>query len=164
MSTEEAPESSASWRAYERARRYLVSNWVRSSTSRTSIVTKRAVKEEFGIDGLIYETRPFTIASGEVQEMRPVVRRMYEETQEDLRRRGITSVRLYRGVKTDVIGEGVISSWTSDKDTARKYGGYGILLEEVTADRIFMYHEGPGWINGPRGDEFEFIILMEAPR
>lgn len=35
---------------------------------------------------------------------------------------------------------------------------------EISANKIFMYHEGPGWKNGEFGNQWEYIVLKEEPK
>jgi hypothetical protein len=150
--------------SFEDERGRLVAEWVRGSWRRTSIVMKRAVRAEFKLGGLIYERSRVTVRPAEVETLRPVVRRMYEETQADLRRRGVTVVRLYRGVKRPMSRIGVLESWTLDPATAERFGTYDILVEDIPAARIFMYYQGPGWQRGPFGQQYEYIVMSEAPQ
>jgi hypothetical protein len=94
---------------------------------------------------------------------------MYRETQDDLRVRGISEVLLYRGVREPydpATAVGVIESWTSDYDVAVEFAGPTgeVWIERITATRILAWYDGPGWVNGPKGSQFEWLILSEEPR
>jgi hypothetical protein len=120
---------------------------------------QEAVKQEFGLEGLVWHGRfAYSLSQTTIDRLRPVARQMYEETQTDLASRGVVAIRLYRGVSA---GEPVrvISSWTSDLSVAQRFGGGVILDADVAADRVFMYHRGPGWQNGPFGDQAEYLVL-----
>ena len=58
----------------------------------------------------------------------------------------------------------MFESWSADPATARRFGACDILVEDIPAERVFMYHEGPGWRSGPFGQQYEYIVMSEAPR
>lgn len=151
-------------RAFGRRRREVMVQWVRGSNRRTSTLLKHAVKAEFDIGRPVYQRRAFAIRSAQVDGLRPVVRRMYAQTQADLRDRGITEALLYRGLKSPAVVGDVLESWTDNLSVAQGFGSYDILVETIPAARIFMYYLGAGWITGPFGQQFEFLVLSEAPR
>ncbi len=92
------------------------------------------------------------------------MRRIYEDTQEALRRRSILQVRLYRGLAAPYETPSILSSFTASLDMAMKFGPYGVIEENVPAVRIFAWYEGPGWRNGRFGQQFEYVVLSEEPR
>jgi hypothetical protein len=138
--------------------------WVSGSNSRGATLLKLTVKSEFALVRPVYQRRDFAIRPSQIASLRPVVRRMYRDTQADLSRRGISNVQLFRGVKSPVIVGDVLESWTTDLPTARVFGSYDVLVEIVPAERVFMYYQGPGWVAGPFGQQFEYLVLSEVPK
>jgi hypothetical protein len=137
---------------------------VHGSTRRPSILLKEAIKQEFGMPGLVMNKRDFSIAQGEINGVRDTVRQMYDRTQESFRQQGITTISLYRGVKSDVRVPGVVESWTTDLKTARKFDGYDIMEMTVPVDRVFMHSGGPGWKNGKYGEQHEYMVMADRPK
>ncbi len=149
-------------REYERERNRLIYSWVRGSTRKASVEMQEAVKQEFGLSGEVWHgTFKYALSQKRIDRLRLVVRKMYEETQADLVRKGVTEIRLYRGIRSPAATMRVISSWTASHDVARQSGERGILRLVVSADRVFMYHAGPGWQDGPFGQQFEYLVLGE---
>lgn len=112
----------------------------------------------------MFNPKELTVTDGEIQALESTVREIYERTQRHLRDRGIQSVRLYRGIQSEIIEPGVIESWTSDVDTAVRFNGFLVLEEDVPAERVFLYHLGPGWRNGRFGGQFEYLVLGSVPK
>lgn len=140
----------------------MQASWVRGSSRKQSVLLKVAVKEEFGLPQEVWKRGKHKFTDEQIAQARVAVRRMYEETQEHLKQQGISSLHLYRGIKSPVVTPGTVEAWTTDLDSARKFGEYGILEEDVPASRILAYSQGPGWVNGPNGEEFEHLVLGET--
>ena len=138
--------------------------WVHGSNRRSSIALKETIRQEFKTQGLVMNKRQFNIGDNEIAAITPAVRSMYEQTQAEFAKRGITEVTLYRGVKSGIRVPGVVESWTTDLATARKFNGHDILTETVPVSRIFMWHEGPGWKNGKYGEQYEYMVMGSVPR
>ena len=153
-----SPESEhGTWQAMQ-------SSWVRGSSRRLSVLLKIAVKEEFGLAPEVWKRGQHKLTDDQVAEARRAVRRVYEETQADLRASGVTVVRLYRGVSSPIAARGVLEGWTSDLDVAEEFGEYDIMEAAVPASRVLAYSRGPSWQNGPHGEESEFLVLGGEPQ
>ncbi len=144
--------------------RTFLHEWVRGARRRASVLLKNGVKEELGIDGLVYTRRNYNFTRSEIALSKASAREMYESTQADLRSKGIRQVTLYRGLKSRVTVDGVIESWTSDPATARKFDGYDVIQLRIPVSRILAYHRGPNWRNGPYGEQYEYIVMRETPK
>ena len=142
----------------------LLYEWVNGSNRRTSILLKQAIKQEFGTPGLVMNKRGFSIAQGEIDDVRNTVRQMYDRTQEAFGQQGVATIKLYRGVKSEVRIPGVVESWTTDLETARKFDGYDIMEMVVPVDRVFMHSGGPGWKNGKYGEQYEYMVMADRPK
>lgn len=142
----------------------LLYEWVHGSNRRTSILLKEAIKQEFGTPGLVMNKRDFAISQAEIDGARTTVREMYDRTQQGFAADGVTTVKLYRGVKSSVRIPGVVESWTTDLETARKFDGYDIMEMVVPVDRVFMYSGGPGWKNGKYGEQYEYMVMADRPK
>ena len=142
----------------------LLYEWVHGSNRRTSILLKEAIKQEFGAPGLVMNKRDFAIGQAEIDGVRDTVRQMYDRTQESFGQQGVASIKLYRGVKSGVRIPGVVESWTTDLETARKFNGYDIMELVVPVDRVFMHSGGPGWKNGKYGEQYEYMVLADRPK
>jgi SPP1 gp7 family putative phage head morphogenesis protein len=136
-------------------------SWVNGSGRKTSVEMKLAALEEFGGQGKVYSFRRYNIPKAAVRDTRKTLRKLYEETQADLKRKGIKKVRLYRGVKSEIRTPGSIESWTTDPELARKFDGHEVLWEDVPADEILTYHSGPSWNNGAFGEQHEYIRIRK---
>ena len=137
--------------------------WVHGSRDRTSVVLKEAAVAEFNLSGMVYKTRNYNITKNEIEATRKSAREMYEATQKHLHDQGITSVKLYRGIKSAYKQDGAIESWTSDHPTAVKFDGAAVLEMEIPIERILMFHEGPGWRNGEFGQQWEYVVMSDKP-
>ena len=124
---------------------------------------KEAIKQEFNMPGLVMNKRGFQIAQSEIDDVRSTIRDMYDQTQQSFKDRGVETVTLYRGVKSNVRIPGVVESWTTDLATAKKFNGYDIMKMEVSIDRIFMHSGGPGWKNGKYGEQYEYMVMANKP-
>jgi hypothetical protein len=138
--------------------------WVNGSNNQKSIVLKTAVRDEFGVRGIMMNRNGYEPPARAVEAARVSARAMYDATQAELRRQGITEVSLYRGVKTEVRTPGIMESWSTDQKTAKKFDGHDVLEEKIPAGRIMMYSGGPGWQNGKYKEQYEYVVLSEEPR
>jgi hypothetical protein len=128
---------------------------------------KQAAKDVFGMEGLVYtpyDRRP--PRAGQLALARRAAQLTYRETQAALAERGITEVTLYRGLRRQYSQPGALEAWTSAPGIAEEFAGSeGLVLREtVTARRIFAWYDRPGWVEGPKGQQFEWIVLAEEPR
>src|SRR6266567_3983513 len=108
---------------------------------------REAVRLELGVSGAISVRRIVRWNRRLVASLRPIVRRIYQETQATLRQRRMIRAMLYRGVEVGGQIGLTLSSYTSDSQVALRFGRM-VIEESVAAERIFMWHEGPGWVNG----------------
>lgn len=144
----------------------LIDNWVHGSNNKGSIQFKQAIKNELGLKTEIWNRHGYPIISARVMENRPAVRWMYNQTQADLKNRGVSTIQLFRGIKTvpgDTYVFSAVESWTSDLATAKKFGDI-VLVQDVPINRILMYFDGPNWHNGKFGQQYEYIVLSEDPK
>lgn len=151
---------------YEKQRNTVVREWMDSSSKPASIVTKTAAAEAFGGAGMVWNPRGYKPKPEDVQKAKEILRKMHSQTQEYLRREGIESVRLYRGVRKTYRDVGSVESWTESEEMARKFAGEDgiILMEEVPADRLLYGHRVPGWRDSKKfGAQQEWMVLSESP-
>lgn len=148
---------------HEERRDWMLWEWVHGSSRRTSIMLKRAAIEEFGLEGVPYQRSgvEFRIPKADRDRARGDLRRLYTATQAQLKKQGKSSVRLYRGLKTDFDVPGSVSAWTSDRRVAQTFAGKGgrVIAEEVPASKILVTHESEGWVDGVFGPQSEFLVL-----
>jgi len=142
--------------------RGLLDSWVSGAHYKKSILLKNAIREEFGQKGLLLNRNNYQISADDIRAARPVVRSIYNDTQDALR--GKRSVKLYRGVKSSIRTPGVVESWTTDIGTARKFNGYDVIEMEIPVERIFAFSGGPNWKNGRYGEQFEYMVMSEEPQ
>jgi len=142
----------------EERRKVLQWNWVHGSNRKVSIGIKEAIKQEFELQGTVFNPRGFQIPKGRVWSLQKDVRSIYRQTQKELRKRGIKSVRLYRGITKDVVGSGVLESWTTDPKIAAKFGKK-VLVKDVPANKIFNYRGSSNWVDGIWGDQKEVMVM-----
>ena len=150
--------------AFHAKRKQLLGAWTDYSRSRLSVLLKLAVSAELGVPGIAFTRSNRRIAQFEAEALRNAVRRMYTETQEALEDRGIIELTLFRGITAPYEVQSVLSSFTSSIRIARRFGKYGVVEEGIPAGRVFLWHEGPGWRNGRFGEQFEYVVLSEAPK
>lgn len=144
--------------------RKALDEWVVGSKRKTSVTLKHAVKEEFGLEGVPYSRVSWKISEQDISNMRPAARKIYDDSQEALRARGASTVRLYRGVKSEYAVQGLLEAWTSNIEIARKFDGYTVIQEDVPIERVFAFSGGPNWKNGKYGEQYEYILLPHEPR
>jgi hypothetical protein len=138
----------------------MLSQWVRGSTRRASVELQEAVRREFSLLGEVWHGDiRYRLSDARIERLRPVVRRMYEETQVDLGSTNIAQIELMRGIRSANEMERVLESWTSDPLVARSFGTYTVIRESISASRVLAYHAGPGWRPGPFGDQSEYLVL-----
>lgn len=142
--------------------RYYLDQWVLGSKRKASVTLKKAAVKELNLPGVAYSRVEWDIDERDVTSARPTVRRIYEDTQDALRATGITTIRLYRGVKAGYSEVGVMESWTTDPKVAKKFDGADVLVRDVPVEHIFAFSGGPGWVNGKYGEQHEYIILSSA--
>lgn len=154
--------------------REVLDTWVVGSRRKMSVLAKTAAIEEFGLPGIAYSRTEFVISDKDVADTRPVVRQVYEDTQDSLVGKQGQTIKLYRGYRTARGGvtarvPGALESWTSDRSIAEKFAamrdanGNNVPGEIVEADvpvtSIFAYSGGPHWKNGKFGEQAEYIVL-----
>jgi hypothetical protein len=147
---------------FDRRREDLILDWTNSSNSGGAVAIKEAARTEFELDGAIWNPRGRAIP-GDLDEMRSDLRRTYEDTQEHYR--GVESVRLYRGVKTQTTIDGTVEAWTDDVNVAKKFAGRdgGVIYSDMDTRRILASVDAPGWRNGRYGNQREFLVLSDPP-
>ncbi len=148
-------------RDFQAKRRQFIGAWTDIKESQLAIAMREAVRLELGVSGAISVRRVVRWNRRLVASLRPIVRRIYEETQAALRQRGMFHVTLYRGVEVGGQIGLTLSSYTSDSQVARRFGRM-VIEESISADRVFMWHGRPGmgqwaiWrtvrIHRPQGD------------
>lgn len=141
----------------------LIWEWTSGSNRRAAVVLKHAVKSEFRLEGDVWSRGiTYRIAQREIDAVRRDARTMYERTQAYFRARGITRVKLYRGLKPGTAPHrNAVESWTSDPEIARQFAGpRGVVLEqEVPVSQVLTHHKAPGWVDGPYGRQSEYLVM-----
>lgn len=133
-------------------------NWVHGSNRKVSIWMKQAAKKEFGLHGMVYNPRGFTTPSNVIPSVRKSLRRTYEATQNELRKKGIKTIRVYRGVKGEIITPNTLSSWTTDINTAKRFGG-NVIVQDVPVEKVLNFKGSKNWADGLWGNQHEVIIM-----
>ena len=134
--------------------------WVHGSRRRSSVLMKRAAIEEFRLNGVAFAGKKrYSIRASEVTFARRDLRRMRNETAAYFKKRGIKTIKLYRGLKSRVEKPGALTSWTTDRNLALRFDGHTVLEMEVPVDRILTGHKIPGWTTGIFGDQSEWIVM-----
>lgn len=144
--------------------RYYLDQWVVGSKRKASVTLKRAAIEELNLPGVAYSRAQWKIPDEDVRAARGVVRKTYEDTQDALRQAGFTSVRLYRGVKSEYEEVGALESWTKDQALAKKFDGGGVLVRDVPVEHVLAYSGGPNWKNGKYGEQHEYVVMSSLYR
>lgn len=143
-----------------------VDAWVHGSRSRSAIVMKQAAKAELGgqlgLNGVAFTGRNFDIRPDEVSSARRTMRTMYDQTQEQLKRQGVESIKLFRGVKADYDHPGVLESWTTDRKIAKKFAGSGgeVFVADIPRKRILNGVTLDHWHNGAFGAQAEWVVMQ----
>jgi hypothetical protein len=139
----------------------VVDAWVHGSKSKASVTLKHAAIEEFGLKGVAFTRRQHLIDPRAVARDRRIARELYRRTQEYFRKRGIKTVRLYRGIKEQYAQKGALESWTTDPAQARRFAAGGhILVMDVPVDRILTGRGIPGWHDGRFGNQSEMVVMF----
>ena len=133
-------------------------NWVHGSNRKTSILMKQAAKREFGLGGTIYNPRGFVIPDAVAKSAGKDLRRIYERTQAEFRRKGVKTLRVYRGTKKEIGVHGDVESWTTDKAVARKFGGV-VETRDIPIEKVLTHEGSADWVNGTWGNQKEVVVL-----
>lgn len=136
--------------------------WVLGSRSRTSTTLKLAAQAELGLPGIAYTQQAVDVAPEAVGRTRPAVRRIYEDTQRWLQQQDISEMRLYRGWRRRYGVRGIVESWSTDPEIAKKFNGGkfgGVEVMLVKAEDIFCLSGGPHFKNGKYGEQNEVMVL-----
>lgn len=158
-----SPEARAAASEPERVQA-LLWEWTRGSNRKTSVLVKKAAKEEFRLSGDLWSAKKvFSFDSTTLAHAREDVRAMYNSAQEYFRSHNISTVQVYRGVKPGTPKEvrNAVESWTTDVKTAKKFATSKgrVLVEEVPVEKILAYHRAPPWVDGPYGSQFEALVM-----
>lgn len=154
--------SSAAARArapFRQRREWMQWEWVHGSNRKTSVMMKEAARRSFNLNGVVYNPRGFKIPTREIALAKKDLKKIYRQTQAEFRRKGITKVKLYRGLRGPVAENGALESWTTDINTAKKFGTYSIQVKEVPIDRILISHRNRDWIDGVFGKQAEYVVM-----
>lgn len=144
-------------------REELISEWVENSVSPVSVHLQLAAIQVFHMKR-IEPKNPMGIEIDPqmLNEFKPVVNFIYEETQNALKKNGKKSIKLFRGINKKNALVGPVQSYTENYQVAVCYDDYDVLEDTIPIQQILMYHKGPGWSDGSRGNEEEFTILYEV--
>lgn len=134
-------------------------NWVHGSNRKNSVLMKRAAIREFKLRGIEFNPRGFKFAGSEVALAAKDLRKLYDATQAEFRRRGIKTVKLFRGIKGPVAQGGALESWTTSRKVAEKFGTYSIIEKEIPVEQILTGRGLPDWIDGIFGNQGEMVVL-----
>lgn len=141
----------------------LMSAWTVNSTNQTTALElKEAAIREFRLRGSAFATVQAKISQENLQLTQADLRRVYQATQEEFRKRNVKHVTLYRGRDLSKIEEeAAVASWTSSKRTAEDYAGPAGIVEErvYSVEEILVGQESPGWKDGPRGNQAEYLVM-----
>lgn len=166
----------------EKKARWFLWQWVNGSKSKGSVLGKKAAIEEFGLAGKPFSKTDWNHSPKNLEALRPGLRKVYEQTQEDLfsephleelRKMGKLThvktiggkkhIKLYRGVKEkyDEAERGSLESWTINRGTADAFAGKNgdVEVQWVDAERILAHHKGPQWKNGKYGEQYEYVVM-----
>ena len=157
---------------------HLIDRWTVGSETETARAVAQAAMKEFNLSDTRAVTRDAAVQTRLAQDYGDVeaglqhfTRAVYDQTQAWLSRRGITSVRLYRGsaeaapLRTGAVRHGALAlrpltSWSTRFETAAEFGtlheGRGqVQAVDVPASRIFsMPLTGPG-----EASKYEALVL-----
>lgn len=172
LPSQKAPEAEAD---ADLVRTYLDA-WVVGSKSKKSVTLKKAAALELDLPGVAYSRVAWNIRDADVEQARPAVRQIYEQTQAALQQRYPSGrVTLYRGLRVPppVSVVGVLESWTTDQTQAEIFAGRRgkkgkpikgaeqrgeVLKFEVPISAVFAFSGGPNWKNGRFGEQSEYIL------
>jgi len=145
--------------SHEERADFLRWNWVHGANRKGSVELKTALKKEFKLSGIVQNRRGFSVSSKAVETFAADARKIYDATQAAFAKAGVKTVKLYRGVQTSYQVAGVVESWTTDINVAKKFGGI-IMEKEVPVDKIFTSVDSPGWIDGVWGGQKEYMVMQ----
>lgn len=145
--------------ALERQRDYLMWNWVHGSNRKGSLLLKQVVAELFPTTGIIFNRHNRPLDTRTARKFKRTAKATYEKVQRELKRRGVRTVKLYRGVGGETPIRGVLESWTTDPDVARKFGKR-VMVKEVPIEKIFNYSGSSQWTNGIWGEQKEYLVIQ----
>lgn len=145
---------------------YYMTQWAGNSETFSSVLLKRAAKEEFGLKGKVLSgINVYHFTDHQIREAAKVVRKIYEQTQAENKKLFPTGkVTLYKGIYKgpDYGKKGSLSSWTSDEKSALFFTDKNnpeIIKKELTIDRVFISFKNSHWQEGKFGNQSEFIIM-----
>ncbi|KKM99165.1 hypothetical protein LCGC14_1150670 [marine sediment metagenome] len=140
----------------------LLWNWVHGSKRKTSIMLKAGAIRAFGLRGIAYNPRGFAVLKTDIARTAKDLRRLHSKTQAEFARRGIKTVKVFRGVKGEVAERGAVESWSTSRKIAQGFAGPRgkVLAEEIPVERVLAMNNGPEWVDGVHGDQDEMLILF----
>lgn len=144
---------------YPERERRLIDNWVRGSKRKVCIEMKAAAIREFGLKGLPYSRVNYNLDEALIEATRKDLRAMHTKTQEYFKSRGITHLRLYRGVQSGYSVPGSISAYSTSEKVARGFDGHDVIAVDVPIEKILVGKDVDGWIDGPWGNQEEWLVL-----
>lgn len=160
----EAAKRARAAATFEERRDWLAWDWVQNSNNRTGVSVREAARREFGAKGILWNPNRHELLSDETLNLiQEDLRRVYEATQAEFRRRGITHVKLWRGVRGDEPKPARIHAFTSDPKIARRFGSHGEYHALVPVEQVLFFHEAEGWVDGVYGQQSEFLLMPNAP-
>lgn len=83
----------------------------------------------------------------------------YWKTQEYLTGQGLSSIRLFRGVRSSVEMPSVLESWTSSDVQGERFDGYEVLEANVPIYAVLMGYFTPGVEGVFIEDEYEYVVI-----
>ncbi len=157
---------------YNKQRVEIANSWKQSSTSYGSTHMKVSAMQQWGAKGVVYNPANYQINPLELARTDAVMKRMYRETQEDVRnefKMGVTNpespgwdgkkINLYRGMHGNKGIAGGLEAWSASRNSARNFGR--TRQKSFRREQILTYHRSRTW----RGEgamqyhEQEYIII-----
>lgn len=151
--------------SHEERRTWMLWEWVRGSNRKAPALVKEAARREFGGNGVPwYKGKAYSLQAADLTRTQRDLRRIYSETQRQFKRRGIRTVTLFRGVYGDDTRErNSVESWTSSRTIAEQFARKGtngrVLRVTVPVAQVLVHHQVTGWVDGPFGEQDEFLLL-----
>lgn len=148
---------------FEEQREVFAWEWVHGSNRKLSVTMKHAVQEELGAAGKIVNDHDFFIQRDWIDASKPAIRRIYEDTQELLKRGGVDRpFTLHRGMKEPRKFVGTIESWSTEQKTTKRFGPVQETAV-VQPRQVIWYRGAPGWMDGIYGNQQEVVTARGIP-
>lgn len=142
---------------FEGRREILRQGWTALEDNATVHQMQASARDALGLDAAYWGSVPVKLDAAQVEQTGQDLQRLYAETQAYYKAAGITEVRLYKPLVSEVDVVAPIESWTTSFGKAQRLGTYDVISETIPVERLLWAEGAPGW-PADRGDEVALVM------